>query len=297
MATVASILDTLIETFSEISSYVYTDPHKLQIDTVNLKCICNGVLIPYKARQIHGGNVGCDECDISGRENMDSIFWHCPKEQTDEHRYGYDACNNCYLQKCLHQYNINRERKLRYSQENDSDQTQENKDVKCICNGILSQYKVSDLNSPSSNHFKGRVICEMCGVIGSLGTIFWHCSMRNDLNIHPDINGIASTLKKWKSSTKYFDGYNICNQCHLATEQNAIDNTKYDAINICTNELDCDYINNFAKLMKTYDNNTEHLTQNMDTKMLQNVVNDYLHLIHYHDNDIQFEFISKQLGK
>eukprot|EP01084_Bolivina_argentea_P137419 242006_1 len=105
--------------------------------------------------------------------------------------------------------------------------------------------------------------CRICKIRGERDDTFWSCSQQHEM--HPQ-------------------GYYICHQCYLH---------QYTQ---CQNKVECQYMNSFVKLLHTYDNDMEHMLQNMDKQKLLNIYNHYLHLLHAHDYDDQFEYIFDKLS-
>eukprot|EP01084_Bolivina_argentea_P291285 500608_1 len=66
----------------------------------------------------------------------------------------------------------------------------------------------------------------------------------------------------------------------------------------CDQNTKCIHLQNFVKIMNEYmtDNIMTCIT-NMNEQSLSSIVNNYLHLLHEHDDDYQFEFIKEQLNE
>ena len=72
-------------------------------DCLNLYCICGSILIESTPIKIYGitedtskSNVLCDEC-LKQCHLTDTIY-HCPKgTDSNQHKYGYDICNECII--------------------------------------------------------------------------------------------------------------------------------------------------------------------------------------------------------
>eukprot|EP01084_Bolivina_argentea_P022421 41670_1 len=76
---------------------------------------------------------------------------------------------------------------------------------------------------------------------------------------------------------------------------NQISEEHYSQLNHCRDKSNCSQLTKFVIIMNAY--NKENICDNdmNDRKILQ-MVNNYLHLMHQHNEDEQFEFIANQLG-
>eukprot|EP01084_Bolivina_argentea_P319130 553545_1 len=156
--------------------------------------------------------------------------------------------------------------------------------VLCFCSSDMQRIKASDCYNKSLS-------CDNCGkqVDGSI--IAWHCPKEYNI-FHPD-------------------GYDICNFCHIkdtniteVSQHNLIPMAN-DSVNTdlspnplyqCQHKENCPALKNFITIIKQYDDHFMQIANTMDNAKLTNVVNDYLHLLHEHNDDEQFQFIVDYLG-
>eukprot|EP01084_Bolivina_argentea_P253001 424867_1 len=142
-----------------------------------------------------------------------------------------------------------------------SAQTQARIRSKCICGDLLIGY-------PSTELYDGDGVgCDIC--TGSGDGLFWHCPSEKTA-LHPG-------------------GFDICNACYCGQHETEL---KHDD-NICQHKSQCDNIQNLVKVLKQYNCD---ILKGMDKSKILCMVNDYLHVMHQHNDDEQFEGIVNRLG-
>eukprot|EP01084_Bolivina_argentea_P236877 398238_1 len=124
----------------------------------------------------------------------------------------------------------------------------------CICGKPLQK-------SQASSVYNGKVICDKCARINSWNDFFWHCTEGQ--------------------TTQHEGGYDICDYCIIHHCNLNLQNCP------CYTQL-CVNINQYNAT------NTSTSQYNIDQKMLSQIINDYIHVLHFHDSDEEFEFIVNQ---
>eukprot|EP01084_Bolivina_argentea_P127158 224946_1 len=105
--------------------------------------------------------------------------------------------------------------------------------------------------------YNGSVACDLCEREGKENDIFWHCQDgKNEIHEY---------------------GYDACNDCTKS----------------CTNYVQHCY--HLQRLLTASQKYNEQNTENFE-KYIPELIDDYLHIIHNHDDDKDFEFVSSQFG-
>eukprot|EP01084_Bolivina_argentea_P076007 137733_1 len=140
----------------------------------------------------------------------------------------------------------------------------------CICGQKLSA--VHDSSSMYNGH---GTVCDKCGNKSKSNYLFWHC-----LEIENVFHGF---------------GYDVCNDCivnmsciDICPQKHFNDvDIKYE---VCGHSVtECIHLNRFLQTINKHD-------INMDHELMKNVMNDYLHLLHCHNRDNDFEYIVAKMG-
>eukprot|EP01084_Bolivina_argentea_P022422 41671_1 len=148
--------------------------------------------------------------------------------------------------------------------------------TKCICG--INLLKVND----ASHLYNACYSCNVCG--NEQMNALYHCPQEYNI-FHPD-------------------GYSICIECDLSNNTNKVvfdpiitsSNTKFQPQVCCEQHSNCQTLHTFVNIMKEYNENQLQITKNMDNAQLTSTLDHYLHLIHQHNQDEQFEAIYNQLG-
>eukprot|EP01084_Bolivina_argentea_P256990 432865_1 len=150
-----------------------------------------------------------------------------------------------------------------------------NDNNRCICDAILI------ILDAQKNYNIPDVKCNICNIKSreDPNVIFWYCPKQFNIQ-HPD-------------------GYGICNQCITEVPQQTVPTDKNTTSNAalfdndCANQAECQILMQFIAVMKKYQLDELKSTQNMDTKSLTEIVDNYLHVLQHHD--VQFETIFNEL--
>eukprot|EP01084_Bolivina_argentea_P050826 93475_1 len=152
---------------------------------------------------------------------------------------------------------------------------------KCICGNML--FKLYD----SASFWDGRGIrCDICSDKIQNNDPFWHC--------HDTDNAFHGF------------GYDICDGCIVNYDNNndIYNECKYDNLNnmkyiydSCTKDItNCIHLQQFIDVHTMHSNSNKY-NVNMDKRIILEITNHFLHLLHLHDRDEDFEYIYNKMGE
>eukprot|EP01084_Bolivina_argentea_P041767 77102_1 len=220
------------------------------------KCFCGSTLILSNVTELYG--TAHVYCDQCDTLQNGSV-WHCPMGQIDSHSDGFDVCNNCFHE-CTKKMNDYRTKIKQFMNSVHSPQN-----VICICGGNLTKNCAA---------FENRY-CDICGTKSEDGIIFWSCS--NDIGWHRS-DGIEK--------------FDVCNECYCTGLKVYTNDMNEEECRIVS---ECVSLPLFLQKMKEYQNIGD-AALNIDKQKMIDFMNHFLHLMHNHSDDRQFELIVTKLG-
>lgn len=92
---------------AEIKNSTTSIAHAASTENDIVKCVCGTELQFIDAKSIfaYGGDAGTVSCDICGQQCKQHVF-HCPKNKSKQHKFGFDICVDCVQTEVQYQYTI-----------------------------------------------------------------------------------------------------------------------------------------------------------------------------------------------
>eukprot|EP01084_Bolivina_argentea_P215687 366243_1 len=163
---------------------------------------------------------------------------------------------------------------------------------KCICGNILTKVDAKDVvTQPGISGF-GCNICHKSNSDDEQRT-FWKCD--DEYNIfHPDGYDHICDNCAQNAPQKITDISSV--ESDMVFTRNESDIKQHD-VHHCKDNKDCKILQEFLQFLMKYNKHCEEISNDIDNSKLLQIVNDYLHLLHEHDNNDQINYIVDKLGE
>eukprot|EP01083_Nonionella_stella_P287243 977661_1 len=248
----------------------------------------------------NNGGCFCDLCRANIKSKNNRTVWHC--DQNESHPGGVDICNDCIA--TLHSRLLHiLDEKDPVAQIHTGLQLGLSNDIthRLRCMDIQPRLQAIEANDGVSIWEETTCVCgkELRKICGNELDYEKHENIRCMIckrEGEPGTDRLRSTglsLKQLCSIYWYNDGqyvcFNCCNNDDLKSEPSS-EHPQYQQK--CDHGIwDCPHLETLAQIIVEYANKPHEL----DSESVMQIVNNYHHLMHRHDTDEEFEFITAKL--